>query len=211
VGWLVFALMAHLLLMRQLSTGFQFQEDRSFAPLTLKVELNHRIAVEPKPPAPALPSADESVPTTKAPPAKEEKAERLRPEPQPEVIRKSGSSSSPSPAEIPVPPPKINAQRLKESLRSYRLPKQEGKESFTQLLPQGLDAGVFSANTAARINARIREYDGRGGAEVVRVRRFGQKDRCYLVHRVGFEVEREDWDPGMETMVGYGAEEIPCE
>ncbi len=123
--------------------------------------------------------------------------------PQPRTETAAPPTESPGSA-------RVDATRLRDAIRSYRLPEQN-EQPFTRMLPPGVAAGAFAENTLARVNRRIHEYDGRGGAEVVRVRRFGQKDRCFLVHRQGFEVEREDWDPGMNTMVGWGAEEIPCE
>ncbi|BAO44169.1 hypothetical protein TBH_C1244 [Thiolapillus brandeum] len=210
-GWLVFALLVHLLLMRQLSMDFRPRGNVESASLPLEVVLDHRISAASQTPVAAQPSADEPAPTAQPSPVKKEQAEPVPSNPRKAKTNKPERRSGTAHTEVVRPPPKIDARQLEESLRSYRLPEQGGQEPFTRILPQGLDSGAFSANTAARINARIREYDGRGGAEVVRVRRFGKKDRCFLVHREGFDVEREDWDPGMETMVGYGAEEIACE
>jgi hypothetical protein len=123
------------------------------------------------------------------------------PEPRPET---------PAPRAESRKPARVDLNRLKETIRRYRLPEQDG-QPFTRVLPPDVDAEAFAENTLSRINRRIHEYDGRGGAEVVRVRRFGQKDRCFLVYRQGIEREQEDWDPGIAVLVGSNTEEIPCE
>ncbi len=212
-GWMLFALVIHLLLIPRLPPDFWRRKQdlaipppiavvltRQTPPLPVQPEPAHSQPVEEEPaaspePAPA-PSAQESVQRPRSQPKK-----KAMPEPR---------SEKPAPRAEPSRSDRVDLNRLKEAVRQYRLPEQDG-QSFTRILPPDFDASAFSANTAARINARIQAYDDHGGAEVVRVRQFGKEDRCFLVHRVGFDVEREGWDPGMETMVGWGAEEIACD
>ena len=220
-GWLLLALVFHLLLVRQLPPDFWYREQAPLVAPSITVMLQRQALpsssrpeiAEPQPATPetvteppveeeaAVPSRSPSPMPAKAPP---------RPPASREKILPKAPADVPSSQVAPARPSRIDASRLKEAIRSYRLPEQADRP-FSPMRPPDVTAGAFEENTLARVNRRIHQYDGHGGAEVVRIRRFGKKDRCFLVHRVGFNVEREDWDPGMDTMVGWGADEIPCE
>ncbi len=211
--WLLLALVVHWLAMWRLPGGVWWERSHSARRSAIEVVLAPEFSKTfPKLPASKNVSDAAESPIV-PPPVKEKQKFPAPPQPQVRAPEKSEAETgtSRSQAHVPVQRPAVDARKLKESLRQYRLPEQDASRPFTRLLPRGIDAEAFSANTAARINARIQAYDGQGGAQVVRVHRFGKKDRCYLVHRTGFEVEREDWDPGPATLVGYGAEEITCD
>ncbi len=208
-GWLLFALVLHLLLIRQLPPGFRFEQ--ADVPLSSPIEV---VLKHPKPlaqapatqPEPAAPPAVLPEPTLETPAMQQQATVAPRPQPSSE----STSKTAPPP-EAAAQRPRIDARRLKDSIRNYRLPEQDGSKPFTRMIPSSIDAEAFSANTLVRINRRIQEYDRRAGAKVVRIRRFGKKDRCFLAHGEGVDVEREDWDPGVATLIRAVADEIPCE
>lgn len=204
--WLILAGLLHLFVMLQFPLRLQ-------TAYPVPIETSPVIAVElrrllPAPePAPALPETPGQEPriapvNTHEPPKAADPLPRSKPgQPdQPQAI----AESRPEPAGM-------DASRLKQAVRDYRLPEWDERKHFSPMLPEGVSAETFSANTLVRNNYRVQAYDGHGGARVMRFSQFGKKDRCFLVHRAGFEIEREDWDPGMDTVIGWGAEEVPCE
>lgn len=210
-GWLLLALVIHLLLISRLPPDFWRREQDSVISPPIAVVLTRQTLPLPVQPEPAASQPVVEEPTASPEPAPAPSAQESveRPQPKKKAMPEPRAETPASRAE-PSRPHRVDLNRLKEVVRKYRLPEHDG-QPFTRMLPPDINASAFSANTAARNNARIQAYDGHGGAEVIRVRRFGKEDRCFLVHRVGFDVEREDWDPGMETMVGWGAEEIACD
>ena len=210
-GWLLFAVVIHLLLISRLPPDFWRVEQDLAIPPPIAVVLKRETAPPSVHSEPAVPEPVLEKPAVSPEPAPAQPARKPVQRPQP--LKEAGPepwTETQAPRAKPRKPARVDLNRLQEALRRYRLPEQDG-QPFTRTLPPDVDAEAFEENTAARTNHLIHEYDGHGGAEVVRVRQFGKEDRCFLVHRVGFDVEREDWDPGMETMVGWGAEEIACD
>ncbi len=209
-GWLLVAMSLHLLALSKLSLDFDtVQPSSSDANPVIKVILRRVVT-----PESALVPAQLAAPVAElVNKAKEEPA--LLGQQLDRTVNESLSESSyrskQKPPETEEKASTVDVNRLKEAIRAYRLPEHDGESEFSPVLPKNLDPQVFRDNGLMRINQRIQAYDNRGGARVLRKQVFGGKDRCFLLHRTGFEIEREDWDPAPELIVGWGAEEIECE
>ncbi|WP_457667745.1 hypothetical protein [Thiolapillus sp.] len=209
-GWLLLAVLIHLLFLTQLPLGLH--TDHPPAPGASAPVIDVVLKQVVSAPEPVVEPAEEPARQTVAAPVREPASGA-----KPAGIAHQSTPGS-SQVEEPVTAmsnkkemPRVDADRLKQAVRDYRLPEWDDRKHFSPLLPEGLSSDVFSANTRVRNNYSIQAYDGHGGAQLMRFSQFGKKDRCFLVHRVGFEIEREDWDPGMDTVIGWGAEETSCE